>query len=86
MKVLSFKLQRDAKEMLIGRVQEYFEMERSEEIGNLAAEALLDFMVKELGPHVYNQAMFDARRVVAERMTSLEDDLYALEKPMMTER
>lgn len=80
------KLSREEKEMLVERVREYFENERSEEIGHLAAESILDFMMKELTPFVYNQAIFDARRIVAERMTSIEDDLYALERPIHTDR
>lgn len=84
--MLVVKLPKEAKEMLVERVREYYENERSEEIGHLAAESILDFMLKELTPYVYNQAIFDARRVVGERMSSLEDDLYALERPMRVDR
>jgi uncharacterized protein (DUF2164 family) len=76
------KLPREHKELLIQRLQAFFIEERSEEIGELAAELLLDFMLKELGPVVYNQAVQDATRLVAQRMTSLEEDLHALEKPV----
>lgn len=67
---------------MVDRVQDYFYKERSEEIGNLAAESMVDFMMKELGPVIYNQAIFDARKLVLERMQSLEDDLYVLERPL----
>ncbi|MNH44249.1 hypothetical protein D3C79_1063580 [compost metagenome] len=49
-------------------------------IGSVAAEQLLDYMIQELGPHIYNKAIADARQTVLERMHTLEDELYALEK------
>jgi uncharacterized protein (DUF2164 family) len=76
------KLPKEQKEQLIRRVQDYFNEERAEEIGDLAAEFLLDYMIKELGPVLYNQAIHDAIKLVAEKMFSLEDDLHAMEKPI----
>lgn len=79
--MLIIKLPKEQKDILTKRVQEYFYEERAEEIGNLAAESILDFMIKEVSPVIYNQAIYDARNLVKERMMSLEDDLYALEQP-----
>lgn len=76
------KLPREQKEQLIKRVQDYFNEERAEEIGDLAAELCLDYMMKEIGPIIYNQAIKDATRLVSEKMISLEDDLQAMEKPI----
>ncbi|WP_028562958.1 DUF2164 domain-containing protein [Paenibacillus pinihumi] len=75
------KLPREQKLQLVEQIQHYFEMELSQEIGQLAGENLLDFMIKELSPYLYNQAMSDARGVISERMASIEEELYALEKP-----
>ncbi|QAY65318.1 DUF2164 domain-containing protein [Paenibacillus protaetiae] len=76
----AFKLPREQKEQLISSLQRFFEMERSESIGSVAAEQLLDHMLQELGPFIYNQAITDARQTVMERMQAMEDELYALEK------
>ncbi|MBJ6362663.1 DUF2164 domain-containing protein [Paenibacillus sp. GCM10012307] len=76
------KLPREQKLQLVERIQYYFEMELSQEMGQLAGENLLDFMIKELSPYLYNQAMADARSVIGERMASIEEELYALEKPV----
>ena len=84
--MLMMKLQKEQKEQMTERIQEYFELERSETIGSIAAEQLLDFMLQELGPHLYNHAINDARKAVLERMQTLEDELYALEKPVVTKR
>jgi len=76
-----WKIPREEKERWIAEVQHYFETERGETIGSIAAEGLLDVLIATLGPHLYNQALADARRVVAERLAAVEDELYTLEKP-----
>jgi uncharacterized protein (DUF2164 family) len=79
---MGMKFPREQKEEMVSRIQRYFELERSETLGSIAAEQLLDFMIRELGPFVYNQAIQDARRTVVERMQAMEDELYALEKSL----
>lgn len=78
--MIRLKLPREEKSRLISNVQAYFEMERSEPIGELAAEQLVDFMINELGPYLYNQAITDARAVLHEKVNQLDDELYILEK------
>ncbi|MDF2960150.1 MAG: hypothetical protein K0S39_1885 [Paenibacillus sp.] len=80
--MMNLKFPKEQKEYLIGIVQQYFKEERSEDLGNLAAEQLLDFMVKQVGPVIYNQAVGDCRRYVSERVAAVEEDMYALEKPL----
>jgi uncharacterized protein (DUF2164 family) len=80
--LIIIKLPKVQKDQLIKRVQDYFNEERTEEIGDLAAELFLDYMIKEIGPVIYNQAINDATRLVSEKMISLEDDLHAMEKPI----
>ncbi|MGO4372036.1 DUF2164 domain-containing protein, partial [Paenibacillus sp. MCAF20] len=70
------KLPREHMEQMIGNIQQFFELERSETIGAIAAEQLLDMMLKELAPYVYNGAINDARKAVLEKMQTLEDELY----------
>ncbi|MBB3112760.1 uncharacterized protein (DUF2164 family) [Paenibacillus phyllosphaerae] len=78
--MMMLKLPREQKDVLIEKVQAFFQEERSEEIGALAAEMLLDYMIQEVGPTIYNQAIQDASRLVNERMVSIEEDLRSLEK------
>ncbi len=80
--MMTIKLPREQKEMMIAAVQQFFETERGESLGSIAAESFVDFMIGAVGPHVYNQAVQDARRVVNERLASIEDELYSLEKPL----
>jgi len=79
--MLPIKLPREQKLEIVSNIQHYFETERSESIGDLAAENLLDFMLQELSPYVYNQAISDARKIIDQKMASLDDEMYALEKP-----
>lgn len=84
--LIILKLPREYKEQMIKRVQDFFYEERSEEIGQLSAEIILDYMIKEIGPIIYNQAIKDAIKTVGERMVSLEDDLHSMEKPIKFKR
>jgi len=80
--IIPIKLPREQKKEIICKVQTYFEEERAESIGELAAEQWIDFMIKELGPYIYNTAIEDARKTINERINQIEDELYSLEKPI----
>lgn len=80
--MMPVKLPKEEKDELVKRLQTYFDEERSESIGALAAEQLLEFMLRELSPYLYNKGIADARALLADRFGQLEDDLYALEKPI----
>lgn len=84
--MIPIKLSKDHKQALVSRIQTYFIEEKDEEIGNLAAENLLDFVLHLVGPHVYNQALADARKLVNDRMQTIEDELYAMEQSEFTRR
>ena len=80
--VMAAKLSREQTEYLVHQVQRYFHEERTEQLGNLETEDLIAFFAKELGPFFYNQGVQDSRKLLTERMSSLEDELYVLEKPI----
>lgn len=78
----AIKLSKEQKERIVENVQAYFLDERSEDMSQLAAELLVDFMLKQLGPCVYNKAISDVRAVMNEMHARVDDELYALEKPI----
>lgn len=78
--IVPIKLPKEEKEQIVRSVQQYFEEERSETIGNLAAEQIVDHMLQLLGPYLYNKAIADARAVVLEKISQVDDELYSLEK------
>jgi uncharacterized protein (DUF2164 family) len=50
-------------------------------VGDLTADLLLDFFLKEIGPSVYNHAVSDAQAYLRDRVTDLEGVCY---KPEFT--
>lgn len=68
------------KEQIVNKLQSYFEQQLDQELGQFDAEFLLDFISKELGSYYYNQGLQDARNVLEQRLQTIDDDLYAIEK------
>ena len=65
----------------IAALRQYFAANMDEEIGDLKAGLLLDFILSELGPSVYNQAIADARAFFEERTSDLAAICYRDEFP-----
>jgi uncharacterized protein (DUF2164 family) len=84
---LFIKLPREQKLEIAVKIQNYLNMEFSEEIGRLPTEIFLDFILKEISPYIYNQAIEDARSIIEQRIILLDEDICALEVPLpQTER
>ena len=73
---LEIELRREVREVLVESLKRYFWNERDEEITNLGAELLLDYIVNNIGPHIYNKAIEDSYAYMYERI----EDLRGLEK------
>lgn len=80
------KLPKEQRDQMIRLIQQFFEEDRGEEIGDLAADNVLNFFMSRLGPYVYNQALSDCRQLVSQRMVSMEEDIYALEQKIKLSR
>lgn len=65
------RLSKERKAEMIAALKGYFLSEREEEMGDLAAMLLLDFIVKELAPAFYNQGVADANRYMQERVEDI---------------
>ena len=61
----------------IASLKRYFEEELGEPIGDLKAGLLLNYILEELGPVVYNQAIGDAQARLAARVADLNGELFA---------
>ncbi len=57
-------------------IRKFFVDERDEDISDLEAMVVLEFVLNNLGPHIYNQAIEDAYTLMADRV----EDLYGLQK------
>lgn len=74
-------ISKDDKTYLVRMVQDYFEREQMEPIGNIASEQLIDFMMEHLGPIAYNNGVRDVHKLIKSNQDHLEDEIYVLEKP-----
>lgn len=57
-------------------IRKFFSEEREEEISDLEAMTVLEFVLTTLGTHIYNQAIEDAYALMTDRV----EDLYGLQK------
>ncbi|EXG83328.1 DUF2164 domain-containing protein [Saccharibacillus sacchari] len=80
--MIPIKLPKEQKDEMIKELQNFFYEERGEEIGTIASERLLDHMMHQFAPYIYNQGVRDAKAAVNEKLSQVEDELYALERPI----
>lgn len=71
----------EEKALIVDKIQHYFDQELGQEIGGFDAEFLLDFFSREVGAYYYNQGLNDAKNIVEERLMSVTDAIYEIEKP-----
>ena len=61
---------------LLRSMQHFCLKEYQLELSDFQANGLLDFMIKELGAPVYNQAIQDARGFFLDKLSDLEGEFY----------
>mgnify|MGYP000100227194 CR=1 FL=1 len=67
-------LTKEKKEAMLAAIKTYYFNEREEQIGDLAAALLLNFIMEELAPEIYNQGVYDAYKYINDK----SEDLLAL--------
>ncbi|MFL0247024.1 DUF2164 domain-containing protein [Candidatus Clostridium stratigraminis] len=72
----NFKLTKDQKEYMTSEIKTYFLNEREEELGDLAANLVLNFITEKLAPEFYNMGVFDSYKYMNERT----EDLLGIQK------
>ena len=80
MKLAGIELEASLKAEAVLKLQKYFEDELQREIGSFDAEFLLDFFMKEVGGHYYNQGLADALKSFELKMEDVGDAIFQLEK------
>lgn len=80
--LIPIKIPREDKNLLVQDFQDYLQGELDEPIGNLAAEGILDFVLKLVAPYVYNQAVADARKIVLQQLQRADEEVSFLEQPI----
>ena len=70
----------EQREMMVQKLQTYFEDELDQDLGQFDAEFLLDFLGKNIGAHFYNRGLHDARAIFEARIETIDEDIYGIEK------
>ena len=73
---MEIELKKEVRAVLVESIKRYYWNEREEELTNLGAELMLDFIVNEIGPYIYNQGIEDSYAYMNERI----EDLLGLQK------
>jgi uncharacterized protein (DUF2164 family) len=73
---MRIKLSDEARKRLVANIQRFIGAEFDVELSEFQASGLLDFLVRELGAPVYNQAIQDARAFVQAKLDDLEGEFY----------
>jgi uncharacterized protein (DUF2164 family) len=65
------RLPDDARKRAIASIKQYVSTELEQDIGDLKASLLLDYILAEIGPSVYNTGIADAKAFFDERAADL---------------
>ncbi len=69
---MTISLSDDVRKHAIASIRRYFDEELDQDVGDLKAGLLLDFMLEEIAPSVYNAAIADAQTFIRDRLADLE--------------
>jgi uncharacterized protein (DUF2164 family) len=75
--MMTIELSKQARAEAVASIQRYFREEMPEPIGELPAGLLLNFILEEIGPAIYNKAIADAQARLLGRVSDLNGELYA---------
>ncbi len=78
---MRIELEKPARDALVRALSGYLKDELDVQVGGMEAMLLLDFISERLGPHYYNQALYDARAHLQAKIDALGEAFYELEKP-----
>ncbi len=65
----------EKKTKYINEIIGFFQDERDEEIGLVAAENILDFFLQTMGEEIYKKAVTDCKKLLKERIEDIEIEL-----------
>ncbi len=78
---VTLRITPEARTKAVALLRQYAADNLEEPIGDLKATLLLDFVLEEIGPTLYNQGVADAQAFMAERVVDLEATCHHAEFP-----
>ena len=73
---MTIRLDPDNKKYLLGSIKRFFAEELDQDIGDLKAELVLGFCLREVGPTVYNGAITDAQAYFQGKLDDLDGSCF----------
>lgn len=69
---MAITLPPDARKQALASIKQYVAESLEHDLGDLQAGLLLDYILKEIGPSIYNRAIQDAQAYLQDRISDLE--------------
>ena len=73
---MAIELPKEARTQAIASIERWFQQERGERVGNITASALLGYVLEEIGPSIYNQAVADVQERLAQRVAEIDVEVH----------
>ena len=70
------QLTKEVREHMVSAIKTYFLEEKEEELGDLASNLMLNFIIEKLAKEFYNQGVYDSYKYMGDRV----DDLLSIQK------
>lgn len=74
---MTIELPKEVRAQAVASIERYFIEHMEERIGNIQAAALLNYVLEEIGPSIYNQAIADAQERLRMRIDELDIECHA---------
>ncbi|MEO8411187.1 MAG: DUF2164 domain-containing protein [Propionivibrio sp.] len=73
---MTVELPKDVHDQATASIERYFRERLEEPLGHLAARGLLGFLLEEIGPLIYNQAVADVQQRLQARVADLDIEVH----------
>ena len=73
---MAIELPKEARAQAIASIERWFQDERGERVGNITASALLNYVLLEIGPSVYNQTITNVQDRLAQRVAEIDVEIH----------
>jgi uncharacterized protein (DUF2164 family) len=73
---MAIELPKEVRGQAVASIERWFRENMDEPIGNVAAGGLLGFLLEEIGPSIYNQAVRDVQERLQLRVSELDLDVH----------
>jgi uncharacterized protein (DUF2164 family) len=73
---MPIELTKESRKEALASIERYFRENMEEPIGNIAAGALLNFFIEDIGPAIYNKAVADVQERLQIRIAELDLEVH----------